>query len=181
MTDSARQFIDDTMTQLVTWRPEFEDRYSVGRKHFHNQKSAPWIWWAYGSVDHDSVENHGWTDKEIASEEQTLIIKIWGGSSDDDEEFCRVAKNDLLRALRVAGDGPNLNYGSFDWVSEDEDKAGYSTHGAMLLGTVIVKLPVKADPSTLPTPFASITGAELEVITEHPDDELQQTIIIPQA
>lgn len=178
MTDSARQFIDDTMTQLIVWRAEFAGRYSIGRKHFHNQKSAPWIWWAFGSIDHDSTENHGWTDKEIATEEQTLIIKIWG-AGDDDEEFCRVAKNDLFRALRAAGDGPNLNYGSFDWVSEGEDKAAYSNHGAMLQGTVIVKLPVKADPSTLPTEFVTLTGADLDVITEHPAEELQQNIIIP--
>lgn len=188
MKDTARQFIDDTMAQLAVWRADLADRYSVGRKHWNNQRGCPWIWWAYGALDHDDADNHGWTDKEIQTEEQTLQIKIWGTASqaekeadNADEEFVRTLKNDLFRALRVAAGGPQINYGAFDWVSEQQLAAGYSNKGAVLQGSVIVRLPVRQDPSTQPTQFHQLTGATLRVLTEHPDEELQQTIVIPPA
>jgi len=183
MTDTARRFIDDTMAQLAEWRPDFAGRYKVGRKHWMSHQSPPFIWWAYGAIAADDAENLGDTAKSIASELQTLVIKIWGHAPDSDasnsEEFARVAKNDLIRALRAAGDGPNITVGTFDWLSEDEVRAGHINHGAALVGTITVRLPVSADPSTLPTQFATITGADLDIITQHPDDELQQTIVIP--
>lgn len=188
MTDSARQFIDDTMTQLAVWRSDLSGRYKVGRKHWVSQQAPPFIWWAYGAVSHADPENYGAEAKAISSEDQVLWVKIWGHVADTDdqnsEEFVRVAKNDLFRALRAAGDGPNITFGSFDWLSEDEQKAGHIVHGAALAGTVTVRLPLKADPSTLPTPTVLITGADLNVITgpdvvEHVDEELQQTIVIP--
>jgi hypothetical protein len=189
MTDSARQFIDDTMAQLGEWREDLFGRYKVGRKHWTSQQAAPFIWWAYGGIAAADGENFGGDEnKAIASEDQVLFVKIWGHVPDTDEqnseEFVRVAKNDLLRALRAAGDGPNVTVGAFDWLSEDELKAGFAVGGAVLAGTVTVRLPVKADPSTLPTQFVTITGADLNIITgpavvEHIDEELQHTIVIP--
>lgn len=190
MTDTARQFIDDTMELLGQWRGDVQGRYKVGRKHWESQQSPPFIWWKYSSINHDSADNYGWTDKAIASEEQALDIKIWcheeGGENEQvSEELCRVLKNDLFRALRVTGDGPNVNYGNFTFPTEEAENAGHSVSGAMLFGQVIIRLPVASDPSTQPTQFATVTGATLNVktgptMTEHPDEETQETIVIPE-
>lgn len=190
MIDTARQFIDDTMKQLAVWRGDLQGRYRVGRKHWESQQKPPFIWWKYGQIDHDTADNYGWTDKAIASEEQALDIKIWcqveGGEEEQaSEDLCRVLKNDLFRALRVAADGPNINYGVFRFTTEEADIAGHTVGGAMLTGQVIVRLPVREDPSTLPTQFASITGATVTVktgpqVTQHPDEETQETIVIPE-
>lgn len=180
MTDPARQFIDDTMTQLGVWRPDLVGRYKVGRKHWQSQENAPFIWWAYGPINHDAADKLGGdTKKQINTELQTLWVKLWLDGTDP-EEICRTAKNDLLRALRIQGSGPIVTIGAFDWVSDDEIRAGHATNGAILQGSITVRLPIISDPSTLPTPIATVTGAEITVTAGLPSgDEVEQTIIIP--
>lgn len=139
MTDSARQFILDVHARFATLAPPGIEP-KIGANEWSLNCDCPAIKWKYGAIRHEKPDKTGGAESPIGTEIQTFIVAIWC----EDEEACRSAKNNILRAARyVSGGGSNTETGSFDWITED--KPGWMNKGAALQGSIAVRLQI---PST---------------------------------
>lgn len=138
MTDTARAFIDATMVEFETLAGPMP--YVVGKRERVQNANYPRIAWVYGGISHAPLSKSTLGEAEIATERQQLIVEIWMNS----DENCRIAKNNLLLALRHAAEELQLSqhpsFGDFDWLAEEN--AAYLTRGSALEGTVTVILGV---------------------------------------
>ena len=109
----------------------------IGRKSWSLNGDLPQIKWCFGNIKHDAPDKTGGKDAPIATEIQVFNVRIWM----PDDETCRIAKNNLIRAFRIAAGGtPNVSFGDWSWITEDH--AAYSNKGSALEGAMAARLQV---------------------------------------
>ncbi len=140
MADAAQDFIAAVQTEFRVLQASSLELVGPARG-WPAVRVYPAILWRYGPILHSPPEKVGGGDAPILTEQQAFVFRIWFA----DDEKCRAAKNDLIRAARKAAKGTaNLTVGAFDWLTENAP--GWTNNGSGLEGTISVRLQVHEKP-----------------------------------
>lgn len=91
-----------------------------------------------GTINQDAPRFTGGVDGQIAIDACTFEVTLWHR----DKAQCRRLLHDFLRACRDACDGPNVEFGSYEWVPDAN-----VNHGRKLTLQVTFHLPIYETPS----------------------------------
>lgn len=137
MDDQCEQFVAAVHAKLKTIRGNVEVKRpsKVGAKYWKEHNKPELVRWARGSRAHEETTSAGGDATVIFAKKQTLLVQVWAS----DEAACDALVDDVIRAATFAAGGvANLSPGVFTWVTEDHP--GYASLGAMMMGTLVVKL-----------------------------------------
>lgn len=160
MADVVETFIENVHTELERILGVVTPN-DIGAKKRPWNRSAPHVLWVLGEITHGFADDLSDTTKAFATEFQELIIRCWHS----DYESCRALKNAVLLACRNVAGGPQLQFGTFRWGTEDEP--GQIKNGVTLIGSVTLALALPADPTGLQQTVI-ITGLEHDVFFDYP-------------
>lgn len=116
------------------------ERQAIGKVEKAHHATYPRIEWVEsgGTIDFSAPRYTGGSDGQIAIDACAFDVTLWHRNKAE----CRRLLHDLIRACRDVCDGPNVVFGSYEWIADAN-----VNHGRKLALQVTFHLPIYEAPS----------------------------------
>lgn len=131
--------LDALLNQIRAALGMQEERQAIGRVEKSHISRLPRIEWVEGggAIDPNATRYTGGSDGQIGIDACSFVVTLWHR----DKIHCRRLLHDFVRACREVCDGPNVDFGSYDWIQDAN-----VNHGRKLALQVTIHLPIYRDP-----------------------------------